>query len=216
MLSKNCPLCFSENSNHFFRQEKLSRDFYRCDFCDLVFVDRGQLVTQADEKKRYQLHDNSTRSPGYEKFLLRLVAAVDKHVDKAARGLDFGEGPYPMLRELLKENGYLNVLGFDPLFNNQDLGTLGSFQFITCCEVIEHMNKPAQQIEALVKLLNTEGLLVISTGITEKGIKFENWHYLNDETHINLFSDKTFAYLAEIYNLEILQRERDLIAFLKK
>lgn len=217
MSSNNCPLCSCDSALHFFYQEKLERDFYKCQQCDLVFVDRAQLISIEDEIARYDLHDNSKRSKGYEKFLLRLVEPIEKYLSpESSHGLDYGEGPYPMLRELLNEHGFESVSGFDPIFNKVNPSISGPYDFISCCEVIEHMSKPSIDINRMISLLKKEGLLVISTGVLSKEINFRAWHYISDVTHINIFSDKTFTYIEKAYGLELIESKLDLRVFLKK
>lgn len=215
MRSQDCPLCLSESTHHFHFQEKFQRDFYKCNACKLIFVDRLQLVSPGVEKERYSLHDNSQRSKGYEAFLSRLIEPINSHLPKTAAGLDFGEGPYPMLRELFQEAGFTNISGFDPYFN-PDSGVLNQkYDFITCCEVIEHMSKPSIQIKDLIAMVNKRGILIFSTGVFNSEIDFSSWHYINDETHINIFSQKTFEYIGQVLDLEIIEQDLDLIVFSK-
>jgi len=65
------------------------------------------------------------------------------------------------------------------------------------------------------ELLSPKGLLVFSTGIFYQGTEFKTWPYLSDITHINIFSEKTFCYLEDKFNLEIIEKAKDLIVFVK-
>jgi hypothetical protein len=47
-------------------------------------------------------------------------------------------------------------------------------------------------------------------------IAFEKWHYINDDTHINLFSMKTFEWIGSEYRLELESSEKNLVIFSKK
>jgi len=93
----DCPLCLSSNTSEFHYHHKHSRMFYICDQCDLKFIARDSLISRESEKGRYELHQNNKRTKGYDQFLYRLIDPVKKRVSIASKGLDFGEGPYPML-----------------------------------------------------------------------------------------------------------------------
>ena len=216
MDSKKCPLCFSENSEHFYFQKKFSRNFYRCSVCDLHFVDRSEIVSQDEEKARYDLHDNSKRTPGYEKFLLRLITPIEENFSYESSGLDFGEGPYPMLRNILNERGFKNISGFDPFYNPKIFSSELTFDFITCCEVLEHVKNPFDTFTRLIYMLKSKGALIVSTGVLTSEIDFESWHYISDITHINIFTDKTSKWIADHFDLKTEKRDKDLIVFSKR
>lgn len=217
MSSRSCPLCLCENSEQFHYQEQHKRDFFKCSQCELVFVDRNQLASPQDEKSRYTEHNNSDRTPGYEKFLSRLIDPIERLLpERSVKGLDFGEGPYPMMRELFYERGYQNISGHDPYFNPNHTKLLDTYDFVTCCEVIEHMSRPHEQIKGLVGLLKEKGLLVISTGVLSSAINFPTWHYIKDVTHINFFSQNTFKWMEDELDLKIIEQSRDLIVFSKR
>ena len=211
-----CPLCKSVDTEEFFYQSKLNRLFLTCSSCDLKFVPRAQLLTVVEERKRYELHDNSIRTKGYEAFLLRLVNPILERYPDDAKGLDFGEGPYPMLREILSEKGYKNILGYDPIFNMQKSVFDFEFDFITCCEVLEHVSNPFDILFQLIKLLKKESSLIVSTGVINSEIDFPSWHYITDVTHINIFSENTLRWISNRYNLEIEFPDKDLVIFWKK
>jgi hypothetical protein len=216
-LKKNCPLCQESGGVHFFHHEKLQRDFYQCENCELIFVDREQLISNSDERGRYDLHDNDIESDGYKYFLNRLVIPMQKLIpNKNSLGLDFGEGCNPILRGLFAEAGLKNMDGFDPFYNN-DLDVFNRrYDFISCSEVLEHINNPSVDISRLITLLNVKGILGISTGLYGSQIDFKSWYYINDITHINIFTDKTVQFLAKMFNLEVKLLAKDLFIFEKK
>ncbi|MBT4792541.1 MAG: class I SAM-dependent methyltransferase [Halobacteriovoraceae bacterium] len=216
-MSFDCPLCLNQNAIFEFHQKLHKRDFYRCPDCDLTFVDRSQLLQVVVEKSRYDLHENHIRSKGYERFLRRLVDPLIANIsNKDARGLDYGCGPYPMLIEIMGEEGFTNFMGFDPIYANKNSHFNQKYDFLTLCEVIEHMNNPRQEIERIAHLLNSDALFVISTGLRTANIDLGKWHYINDDTHINLFSLKTFHWIQEFFSFDLHSQEKDLIILLKK
>lgn len=215
MPSKICPLCF-QTSKYLHFQKQFQRDFYQCENCELIFTDREQLLAVDEEKSRYDHHQNDHLSEGYEKFLRRIVNQVTQDFHSSHIGLDYGQGPYPMMRKVLSLDGYNNIDGHDPIFSPCPEVFQKSYDYIIICEVIEHIYKPGEEFKQLVNMLNPNGKIYISTGIKTSEIEFKNWHYIKDDTHINLFTEKTFSFLAEIYNLNIEFPGKDLVTFSKK
>jgi len=211
-----CPLCKSLDNSHFAFQKAYTRDFYDCHHCGMIFVNREQLLSENEEKKRYDLHENHIRTPGYEKFLRRLINPLKKLCGHDSVGLDYGEGPYPMLREILSEDGYKNVQGFDPYYNQNTEALDTNYDFITCSEVIEHTKYPGDVLKKLKALLKTNGYLVMSTGIYSRDYDFLSWQYTHDDTHINFFTDDTILWIAKNFHLDLVQKDKDLVIFSKK
>ena len=60
----------------------------RCQICSLVFVPPDQILSKEDEKKRYDLHQNSPLDPGYCRFLSRMFIPMQKCLAPGSRGLD--------------------------------------------------------------------------------------------------------------------------------
>lgn len=217
VLKSICPLCQEGGGVHFFNHKKLERDFYQCRSCELIYVNREQLISTSSERERYDLHDNDIESDGYKHFLRRLVSPMVKLIpNKNSPGLDFGEGCNPILRELFAEAGMKNMDGYDPFYNNDTSIFSRRYDFISCSEVLEHINNPFTDITRLISLLNVKGILGISTGLYGSHIDFKSWYYINDITHINIFTNKTVHFLAKMLNCEVRLLEKDLFIFEKK
>lgn len=216
-MPSNCPLCHSDNTKNFVFQKSYNRHFFECENCSLIYVDRKELLSVEDEKSRYDLHENHIRTKGYEKFLRRLINPLKKYIDTKDEGLDFGEGPYPMLREIFAEDGYQNIKGYDPIYNNNARSLQGSYKFITCCEVIEHASSPKNVWEEILNLLVCEdAYIALSTGIYDHDFDFLKWQYTHDDTHINFFTQKTIEWISHIYHLEIIESSKDFNLFLRR
>lgn len=71
-----CKLCESDLIEKI--AEDNNREYYHCNRCELVFVPEKYHLNSADEKKRYDLHDNSIDNPGYVKYLNRIVEIVSE------------------------------------------------------------------------------------------------------------------------------------------
>ncbi len=214
-MASNCPLCKSPEIHFQFHQKLHSRDFYLCETCDLSFVDRDKLLDRDEEKSRYDLHQNDIRSTGYEKFLRRVINPVISSFSSSAKGLDFGSGPYPMLIEIFNEEGFQHIEGYDPLYRPDSTVFEKKYAFITMCEVIEHIYDLNFEVSRIAELLDPESWLVISTGIKQASAELEKWHYIHDDTHINLFSTKTFEWMERSLGLKIEKLEQSLVIFSK-
>ncbi len=215
-MPSSCPLCSSDSVNFQFHQPLHKRDFYLCENCDLSFVDRAQLLDLKTEKSRYDLHQNDIRSAGYEKFLRRLVNPIIGQFSLDAQGLDYGQGPYPMLLEIMREEGFKNLVGHDPIYHPDQAVFKASYDFITMCEVIEHIYDLKTDLDALVALLRPSAWWVVSTGIKIPGADISKWHYILDDTHINLFSELTFSWMEKEYSLTRVKLDKSLVIFSKK
>lgn len=215
-MISNCPLCENPKTNSFFNYQKGKKifDYLKCGDCDLVFMERNQLLSPEDEKNRYQNHDNSIKTQGYIEFLNELIDPILNKVESFHEGLDFGSGPYPMLSELVTERGY-SISTYDPFFTQDDLALIKKYDFITCCEVVEHFHWPYENFELLWDLLNINGVLGIKTGIVYPEIEFSKWFYKEDETHVAFYSPKTFDWICERFNFRIIHFDKNVI-LLKK
>ena len=212
----NCILCQSNKVKFLFKYHD-EREFYHCEECDLKFVDRKSVLSLKDQKEVYDLHQNNIRSSGYEKFLMRVVDPIRKLLPDSSRGLDFGCGPYPMLIEIFNDYGYENIYGYDPIYKNQVSLLENRYDFITCCEVIEHFINLKSDLDQLLECIVDSGILVLSTGLHHEAKReFKEWHYIQDITHINFFSKSTCEYIAKTFDLSILDLGNDIITLQKR
>lgn len=207
-----CPLCGSREVSDFSRDRR--RDYHRCRRCGLVFVPPRQLVSREEEKKRYDLHENSPEDPGYCRSLRRLSDPLQQRLRPGSRGLDFGCGPAPTLSRLFEAAGHAMEL-FD-YFYYRDCSVLDKrFDFITAAEVAEHLREPRTELDRLWSCLNPGGALGIMTKWVVPQEAFSRWHYKNDCTHIRFFSPQTFTWLAGRWSAELSFPDQDVVIFYK-
>jgi SAM-dependent methyltransferase len=148
---------------------------------------------RAREKAEYDLHTNSPEDAGYRKFLSRLSDPLCDRLPRACRGLDFGCGPGPTLSVMLAEAGH-DISLYDP-FYAPDTSTLrGQYDFITASEVVEHLQRPGQELTLLWRLLRPGGYLGLMTKLVRDVEAFAGWHYKNDVTHVCFFSTATWQW----------------------
>lgn len=193
---KNCLLCGSKT--HIYEDS-----YYKCSNCNLIFKDPHLFVSLEKEKARYLTHNNSPEDQGYLKYLNKLFSCVDVHEGKI---LDYGCGPTKGLEALVKSKNLskLEVESYDPIFFPEKNSEKNQkYDFIFASECFEHFYDPKKEIENILKLLNSKGSLLISTELSD-GKSFKNWWYLKDPTHVVFYSLKTFKWLADRYNLDVL------------
>ena len=90
-----------------------------------------------------------------------------------------------------------------------------SFDFITLTEVLEHLCDPVFELERLVSILKSKGILAVMTQTLTQDIDFDSWYYKNDPSHIGFYNKKSLTDLAAILGLEITQFS-DRVIFFKK
>jgi len=159
------------------------RAYRHCLVCDLVFVAPQYFLSAKEEKARYDQHHNNPNDEGYKQFLLQLAAPMLSYLEPGNAGLDFGSGPNPALALLFRSHNY-NITLYDPFFANTPQVLNRQYNFITACEVVEHLYHPAAIFEQLVEMLSPHGILGIMTKAQPPKDDFSNWWYKNDLTHV--------------------------------
>ena len=206
-----CPLCKTEGAS-FFSKDRF-REYYHCLECGLIFVPSQFHLTPEQEKERYDLHENKPNDPGYRKFLSVLVDPITEIVPKGSKGLDFGSGPEPVMAGMLKEKGY-QIAIYDKYYADDQLVLTQQYDFITCCETIEHFVNPKKELDLMVSLLKPGGWLGIKTNLFDfKPHSFDNWHYKRDLTHICFFTEKTFHWIHQELELSLSRTSQTIYIF---
>jgi len=206
---QKCPLCNS-NSELFF--QKKTKIYYICQNCKGIFIDKNLLPDSNTEFMRYKKHNNNVEDSNYQNFSLPIVNSVLNDFSASDKGLDFGSGENSAANKLLKDKNY-NIEQFDPFFhNNTNLLTV-KYDYIICCEVIEHFHFPKNEFNLLHSLLKNNGKLYLMTNIYEKNINFENWYYKNDITHVFFYQKETFDFIEKEYNFSNKKIINNLIIF---
>jgi len=212
LLEHYCPLCKTLVTNLFYQDK---RDYYQCSNCSLVFVPAQQFLSLEKEKSMYDLHENSSDDPYYRRFLNRLFTPLKQHLSPQSHGLDFGSGPGPTLSIMFEEAGH--QMSIYDIFYAPDSEVLEQkYDFITASEVVEHLHRPAEELERLWSCLKPNGILGIMTKRVIDREAFSHWHYKNDLTHVCFFSIETFQWLADYWGASLSFPEKDVALFLKK
>jgi len=206
----NCPLC--AHLPECFCSDR-NRDYLRCPHCDLVFVPEKNLLSPAEEKSRYDFHQNDPTDSRYRNFLNRLFQPLEKKLSPGARGLDFGCGPGPTLSLMFEEAGYDCAI-YDIYYANDPTVLDEQYDFLTCSETMEHMYRPGQEFERFIELVKPGGWIAIMTQLYDEApVPFERWHYKDDDTHVCFFSKKSFQTLEKSYGLHLEFHSDSVILF---
>lgn len=204
-----CLLCNSNQTTLYYQH---NRRFHKCETCGCVFIPKSQLPKSTDEKNRYLAHQNNIEDLGFQKFVSPILNAVLKDHTKDAKGLDFGAGTGPVITKLLVEKGYKLAL-YDPFFHPDRNVLDTTYNFIVCCEVIEHLHTPLKEFKLLKTLLQENGTLYCMTDLLPKKEAFANWYYKNDFTHVIFYTQKSLQWIKETVGFNHVSIEGRLIVF---
>ncbi len=204
-----CPLCNAQTKLFFTSKD---REYYECAICFAISLNSANYISSEQEKKRYQEHNNDVNDIRYQDFVKPIINAVKKEFSKTDCGLDFGSGTGPVITKLLKDLNY-NITTFDPFFDN-NLKVLNTrYNFIACCEVIEHFHHPLKEFRLLKSLLKSGGKLYCMTELYNENINFEKWYYKNDDTHVFFYHPRTFEWIKEELKFSKVSKSGRLITF---
>ena len=140
-------------------------------------------LTEKEEKKRYETHNNDINDPGYRDFTAPVVNAITGSFGQDSKGLDFGSGTGPVISAALKEKGF-DIDTYDIYFDNVPEKLKVKYDYIVCCETAEHFKNPAAEFPLFERLLKPMGAVFLMTEMFEEGMDFDSWYYKNDPTHV--------------------------------
>lgn len=188
VMTPKCPLCYAAGPRSV--ESGDGQDYFACRVCDLIYLTHSQRISAADERARYELHDNARDDPGYVLFLRRLADPLVERLRPGARGLDFGCGPTPVLSEMLTAAGF-PCAAYDPFFAPDETLLDERYDFITCSEVVEHAHDPARMFAKLRRMLAPGGVLGVMTMFHPGKDAFADWWYRRDPTHVCFYTAET-------------------------
>ncbi len=209
---EKCPLCHSEDASFYYEGE--SREYYSCIDCGLVFVPNVFFVTYKAEKIKYDQHENLPDDLVYQDYLKQIMNPVLDRISAGASGLDFGSGPGPTLSKMFESRGFQTDI-YDAFYAPNEEVFRKSYDFITSCEVVEHLHKPQMELDRLFSLLRYNGVLAIKTQFLPSEDEFPDWYYKRDMTHVCFFSEQCFKFLADKWNSEMVCIKPNIVLFIK-
>ena len=210
-MPHNCPLC-DKQGILFFQDAK--HTFHECTNCKGIFRDRQQLLEPNAERARYLTHISNINDSGYYKFVSPIIEEVKNHFSKGISGLDYGCGHTPVLSEHLKKEHYKMTV-YDPVFFKEASVLKKKYNFIVCCEVMEHFYDPSFEFKQLYELLRPNGKLICKTHLYENKMKFEEWYYKNDPSHVFIYQVKTLIWIKNHFRFDDVKIDGRLITFSK-
>ena len=207
-----CIVCKNQKAVDF-KNIKQKR-YWKCSYCEAIFLDKEFYLSSNDEYKHYLTHNNDVNDPRYKQFLSNLMLPLIERIKLNSIGLDYGCGPGPALSLMLKEKGY-KMFNYDPFFHPEKRNLLKKYDFISCTETAEHFHNPFGEFTRFSELLNNNGTIGIMTNFHSKQDIFENWYYINDPTHVVFYNKKTFQIIAKIFDWDCEFLGNNLVFFQK-
>ena len=206
-----CPLCHERGEIFYENKEQL---FYNCSNCYGIFRAQESRLDPALEKRRYELHNNDIDDVKYQNFVSPITTAILRNNSSQHFGLDFGAGTGPVISKVLNDNQY-KIDQYDPYFHNK-ISLLGKkYDYIVCCEVMEHFYDPEKEFDLLHKLLLPKGALYCMTELYNDSIEFSTWYYKNDPTHVFLYRKETLDWIKFKFCFAKVSIENRLIILFK-
>lgn len=215
-----CPLCGENRIDILFSIAE--RSFLECSQCDLLFIPPSNFPSFAEEKSRYDQHNNCLMDAGYIRHLDRVRTQLVAHLKPGALGLDFGCGPDRCLSRLFEDDGFA-MDNYDPFYGpalgKRSAGKRGAgkrsaqYDFITCSEVAEHFSDPRAEFNLMQSLLCPNGWVSIMTNLREGDRRCASWWYLRDITHRCFYSKRTFEFISGMLPWRLESVVDDVITF---
>ena len=208
-MQHNCPLCNTLCALHF--EDKKIR-YYFCKNCYALFEDARDRPDADAEKLRYEIHDNNVEDKGYQKFVSPITDAILKEFTKNSKGLDFGAGKEAIISSVVQKSGY-DIAQYDPFFHKHLELLERKYDYVACCEVIEHFYSPKKEFQLLKELLKPNAKLYCMTDIYNEETDFASWYYKNDPTHVFFYHKKTFEWIQKEFGFLDMKIEGRLVTF---
>lgn len=176
-------------------------------------MDKGLIPDKNTEKLRYEEHNNDINDLNYQQFVSPITTAILEARTQEDKGLDFGAGTGPVISKVLKDHNY-SIVQYDPFFHNFPELLNGKYDYIACCEVIEHFHYPHEEFGLLKDLLKKGALLYCMTDLYDEGIDFHNWYYKNDPTHTFIYQKNTIHWIQQEFAFSDVKIDGRLITFI--
>ncbi|HEY9183700.1 MAG TPA: class I SAM-dependent methyltransferase [Salegentibacter sp.] len=206
-----CTLCGAKTKAF---QKSENREFVACTNCGGIQLLPEFYITQNSEKERYLTHNNDVEDPRYQQFVSPITSEIIKDFSVENSGLDYGCGTGPVATSELEKQGF-SVALYDPYFFPDKDVLENTYDFIICCEVMEHFYDPAGEFRDLCDKLNPGGKLYCKTSLYSEDIDFENWYYKNDPTHVFFYTEGSLLWIRENLGFRQVEITPKLIVFSK-
>jgi len=186
-------------------------DFCECENCNLRFY--SPLITgdekfynslqkfdwyYMDEKEEYIYAKDYIQPTDKVLEVGSGKGAFAKHIPtKDYIGLDFSKNA----KKMAAENG---IIIENEMIQDYAKKHTEEFDIVVSFQVLEHVSDPKSFIESKLQALKIGGKLIIAVPSEDSFLKYVNNGILNmPPHHVTRWSDKTFKYIADTYNLTI-------------
>jgi 2-polyprenyl-3-methyl-5-hydroxy-6-metoxy-1,4-benzoquinol methylase len=207
-MGNNCPLCHSSS----LKFHKNEQQYHQCSACNAIFMDSEYYLNLQQEKARYEEHNNNVDDKGYQQFVSPITSSVLRNHTANQVGLDFGAGTGPVIAKVLADKGFKLEL-YDPFFHDNPKLLNKQYDYIVCCEVMEHFYKPDEEFALLKRLLKPNGRLYCMTDLYHEDINFPNWYYQKDNTHVFFYHQQSLEYIKQQSGFSDLSVNGRLVTF---
>lgn len=180
------------------------KEYHFCTQCTSISLSKDCWLPESEEKKRYETHVNNVEDLRYQKFVSPIVNNILDDFNISHKGLDFGSGTGPVITKMLRDQNY-NLKTYDIFFDNNPKVLEEKYDFIACCEVIEHFFNPHKEFRLLYDLLNNDGKLYLMTEMYNVESNFDTWYYKGDPTHVFFYTKKTFEWIRRTFGFKSVE-----------
>lgn len=204
-MSVLCKICNHKTKEIF--SDRLNITYHKCLSCDFIFKDDSFLISAEEELERYDKHKNSIDDLEYVAYFKDFIdKAIIPYCPKREKVLDFGSGPSPVLARILERDyGFKKIDIYDLFYSPEKVYEGKKYDLIVSTEVVEHLKDPLKHFLNFKGLLADSGLLCVMTLFhPNDDNKFKSWWYINDESHVSFFNNKSINKIAEKVGLNII------------
>lgn len=172
--------------------------YHRCVACGFIFTAAFDHFSHADFARYIYNAQYVLVDPEYETIRPERVARQFASVfpdARAARILDYGAGN-GHFASMLRSLGYENVTAYDPFVEQFAQRPSGTFDCITCNEVVEHVPSPRAVFNDLASFMADEAMVLFSTvyqppELAQRGIDW--WYIAPRNGHVSIYTPAAVA-----------------------
>jgi hypothetical protein len=183
--------------------------YNRCGACGHCFAPAFRAWSSADFARHVYNEGYAGVDPDYAEVrpanLADLVHGSFGAERARVRHLDYGAGNGELSRRL-RARGWTSDC-WDPYGNAGAAVPQGRYQLVTAFEVFEHAPDPATMLPVLKGLLEDDGMLLLSTLLSDGEIhergRLTWWYAAPRNGHVSLFSRASLARLATAFGLRV-------------
>jgi 2-polyprenyl-6-hydroxyphenyl methylase/3-demethylubiquinone-9 3-methyltransferase len=189
----------SEPQNVFLRLSGIPVYYHRCPNCGCAFTVAFDHWSISDFRQHIYNDGYAKVDPDYrESRPISNAKLVGEFVARARepRVLDYGGGTGRLARELAARG--VAAASWDPM-EAGDGPPQGSFDLVTCFEVIEHTTTPIETFADALSYIRPGGVLLFST-LTIDGLApraLDHWYIAPRNGHVTIHTKRSLALMAE-------------------